>query len=107
MHAREGGAHVLKTTLPRCFDTGRGMLETENRGCALDGIAGSASAINFDALIKRSRFEPVHAYTQYMCTVYMHATRNIEFPNLIALCVEQDAEMRNGYTPSIVGGSRP
>lgn len=79
-------------------------LKTENRGCALDGIAGCASAINFDALIKRSRFESpgsMHVHTR--TRAYVHGTRSIEFPNLIALCAKQNAGMRNGYTAKYSG----
>lgn len=93
---------------------------------------GSASAINFDALIKRSRFEPTRRATgrkrsaserAAMTRMCIRAAGGIEFPNLIALCraergrerggretdgeTRENAGMRNGYTPGTVDGSRP
>lgn len=54
---------------------------------------GSASAINFDALIKRNRFEPRRDRMKRSergmtrtCVREPRATGGIEFPNLIALC---------------------
>lgn len=66
---------------------------------------GSASAINFDALIKRSRFEPTRRATgrkrsaserAAMTRMCIRAAGGIEFPNLIALCRAERGRERRG-----------
>lgn len=64
---------------------------------------GSASAINFDALIKRNRFEPRRDRMKRSergmtrtCVREPRATGGIEFPNLIALCRAERRREREG-----------